>query len=113
MDFHQKDSLPLRRALRGHKCTSVGSYPLAFMMADGAPLCFACAVENRAELVRALKDASSASDVLQWRPLALEVVYEGEHYCSHCNAELETAYGWAAKLDTTDSNDSNADKVTP
>jgi hypothetical protein len=93
MLFDQKDSLPLRRVLRGHRYTSHGSYPLFFVMADDGCLCFSCAVENRAELVRALKDSSSASDVLQWRPYGVDVNYESEIECSHCHAGIESAYG--------------------
>jgi hypothetical protein len=106
MLFDQKDSLPLRRVLRGHRYTSHGSYPLHFIMGDGSPMCFDCAVENRVLLVRALKDTSHGSEVLQWRPLGVEVTYEGEHQCANCYAVLETAHEWAAKLDKVDAKDS-------
>lgn len=111
MNFHQKDSLPLRRVLRGRKHVSHRSFPLHFVMQDGEPLCFDCAVENRAALVRALKDTSSARYYDSWRPLGVEVTYEGEHFCSHCNAVLETAHEWAAKLDKV--KDSKATVITP
>jgi hypothetical protein len=99
MNFHQKDSLPLRRVLRGRKHTSHRSFPLHFVMQDGEPLCFDCAVENRAALVRALKDTSHGSEVLQWRPLGVEVTHESGHQCANCYATLETAHEWAMKLE--------------
>ncbi len=99
MIFSQSDSLPLRRVLRGSKYTSVGSYPLFFVMADGEIMCFSCAVENRAELVRALKDPSNGHDVTQWRPYGVDVNYESALECEHCHSGIESAHGVRADQD--------------
>jgi hypothetical protein len=68
--------------------TSVGSYPIVYVTADGGHLCPACANgENGSE-------ASETHEDKQWRLTMAGVHWEGAPLeCAHCNADIESAYG--------------------
>ena len=64
-----------------------GGYPLHAVLGDGEPLCCACCEKERASILDAEFDR-------QWRIEGVQVHWEGEPLqCSHCNADIESAYG--------------------
>ena len=68
--------------------TSIGSYPILYLTADGGCLCPACANgENGSE-------ASEDSDDPAFRIVRADVYWEGPPTgCDHCYADIESAYG--------------------
>jgi hypothetical protein len=64
-----------------------GGYPVYFLADDGATLCGPC-VADRSNPCHVNGQADG------WRIEAPFIHWEGEpETCSHCNAELESAYG--------------------
>jgi hypothetical protein len=89
--MHIRTVHDFRRAVREGSRTSLGCYPLAFLMADGEALCPSCAKAERRECLEAIAHGSRQD---QWRPVALEVHWEGEPLtCAHCDGAIESAYG--------------------
>jgi hypothetical protein len=66
-----------------------GGYPIIYYFADGQPCCAACASgENGSE---ATEDPTMDE---QWRLYGADVFWEGPpENCTHCNKEIESAYG--------------------
>ena len=76
-------------ALETKGYSNVGCYPLAFITNDGEVLSFKSAKENADLISEAIEDGSDCG----WRVVAIDVMWEGEHYCCHSNERIETAYG--------------------
>ena len=65
-----------------------GGYPVVYLTADGGVLCPNCA--NMAEREGLTGDPHDS----QWHIVAHKIHFEGApHYCDHCAAEIESAYG--------------------
>ena len=80
----------LRKAFRHGPYAWPGGYPCYFVMADGEPLSFKAAKENRRELLEAL---TSSHDLNCWRPIGLEVNWEDPDLrCVHSGERIESAY---------------------
>lgn len=80
-----------RTAVRQRKYTSVGCYPLFFLMADGECLCPSCAKTERRQILEAMADRSYRD--FSWLPVAIDINYEdGDMQCAHCNERIESAY---------------------
>ncbi len=69
-----------------------GGYPIYYATKDGGVLCAKCANANLS--------ATLTTDP-QWRIVAMDVNYEDEIYCDHCNEMVESAY------DVVDADDSD------
>jgi len=81
----------LRKAFRHGPYAWPGGYPCYFVMADGEPLSFKAAKENRRELLEAL--AHTADRHNGWRPIGLEINWEEpDLYCAHSGERIESAY---------------------
>jgi len=81
----------LRKAFRHGPYAWPGGYPCYFVMADGEPLSFKAAKENRRELLEAL--AHTADRHYGWRPIGLEINWEEpDLYCAHSGERIESAY---------------------
>jgi len=79
-----------REAMRRGKYTWPGSYPLYFVMADGAALSFEAARENRRLILEAIAHGHDE----QWLPLGLQVNWEDQElYCADSNRKIKVAYG--------------------
>jgi hypothetical protein len=66
-----------------------GGYPLYFIMADGEPLSFKAAIDEKDRILTELEDKCDPA----WRPVAHEVNWEdGDLYCAHSNERIESAY---------------------
>lgn len=65
-----------------------GGYPISYLFLDGGDCCPACANgENGSEANENAEDA-------QWRLIDMTVHWEGPPLqCSHCGAQIESAYG--------------------
>lgn len=74
--------------------TSVGCYPVFFIMCDGGALCHRCAVQEKRTIRAAIRrHAARAWADSGWRPCALEVNWEDPSlWCCHCNRRIESAY---------------------
>jgi hypothetical protein len=78
------------QALREGSFTSLGSYPLAFLLSDGATMCPACAKKNCGRIARAIRDNERNG----WRAVAIFIHYEGPpEDCCECNEMIDSAYG--------------------
>ena len=76
-------------ALRAGKYTSLGCYPLYFVMVDGCVLCFKCARENWRLIVRA-----HLSRETDWYITGVTVNWEDSVlFCDQCGEQIESAYG--------------------
>ncbi|HEX7120613.1 MAG TPA: hypothetical protein VF212_17605 [Longimicrobiales bacterium] len=65
-----------------------GGYPVVYLTKDGGVLCPDCA--NMAEREGLSGDPHDP----QWHIVAYAIHFEGSrHYCDHCGAEIESAYG--------------------
>lgn len=85
--------------LRVGAYTSVGSYPIYFIMADEAALSFSAAKENALLIGRAIRDGYEK----QWVVMGAEINYENANlYCSHSGERIESAY---AEYDPGPTND--------
>jgi hypothetical protein len=82
------DSLKLREAIRT-KYAWPGGYPMYVIMGDGAELCMDCARSEYRQIARANKYGLRDG----WKPEGVDINYEHEIYCAHCNKQIETAYG--------------------
>lgn len=79
----------LIKILRQGKYTSVGSYPVYFITADGESLSFKAVMENLWQIARAIRD----KDNNQWRIIAANINWEiPDLTCSHTNERIESAY---------------------
>lgn len=63
-----------------------GAYPLAFVAHDGC-ICRKCVTNNFRAVLSDIKSNAGGWNV------AVDVLWEGEHYCADCGDQLETAYG--------------------
>lgn len=83
----------LRACLRAGKFTSLGSYAVAFVMADGDTLCFDCVRNDYKEVSQALRSDSRYPDN-GWKPVALAVECDSdsECVCGQCGQAI-----WGAK----------------
>lgn len=78
------------QALRQGRFASLGSYPLFYLMADGAVMCPPCAYRERFTIGRAIRDGYEK----QWIAVAYDVYWEGPpEDCCECNEPIESAYG--------------------
>lgn len=94
--FLAQDTKTLERDKNGNLISHVwpGGYPVVYIVADGGELCPACANgENHS-------DASVETDSYQWLLIGSVIHWEGEPIlCSHCYAQIESAYGNPEKED--------------
>lgn len=68
--------------------TSLGSYTLVYILADGGEMCAACANGHNGS------DASVFAEDKSWRIIGSQTYDEGPPLqCAHCNAEIESSYG--------------------
>jgi len=90
-----KTSRDLRIALAEGLRTSLGGYPLLWLMSDGECICPKCARNNRALLRLAMRDKRTTGYCdRDWLPVAIDVHWEGAPIqCAHCNGLIESAYG--------------------
>ena len=66
-----------------------GGYPLYYLCGDNGVLCPDCANGKNGSEAN-----EHASDDPQWHLVAVDVHWEGDPLvCSHCNAQIESAYG--------------------
>ena len=80
-----------RKAMRSGPYAWPGGYPCYFLMADGEPLSFKAAQENRKQIVFALAHGTRHND--DWKPVAFEINYEDENMiCAHSGKHIECAY---------------------
>lgn len=80
-----------REALKAGQYTSVGSYPLFFITADGGALHHKCAKKYEPEIVEAIEDEDRRGG---WRVIAQDVNWEDSDLrCDQCNKRIESAYG--------------------
>ncbi len=76
--------------LRAGKCTWPGLYPLFFICDDGGSLCFDCVRKEFRRIASSM--IGNCKD--GWFIIACEVNWEDtECFCSHCNRQIESAYG--------------------
>lgn len=69
-----------------------GSYPIIYILIDGAEICASCANGERGSL------ASETTDDKQWRIEGSQIHWEGPpSVCEHCGALTESAYGYDAQ----------------
>ena len=70
-----------------------GGYPMYFVMADGEPLSFTAARQERDQIRTALQDAQDGYSDAQWTPIAVEINWEDPHLiCAHTNKRIRSAY---------------------
>jgi hypothetical protein len=82
-----------RAAIRQGSYAWPGGYPAFFVMADGEALSFAAAKAERRLILEAIRDKAAGWPDNGWTPAALEINWEdGELYCAHTNARIESAY---------------------
>lgn len=76
-------------ALRGGSHTSIGCYPVFFLMRDGETLSYKAARDEVWTIARATRDGYER----QWVYEAHDVNWEDpELYCAHTGARIESAY---------------------
>lgn len=81
------DAASLESAIAQGSYSSVGSYPLFFITADGEAVAPDYIAKNKAEALRRLEDGERA------RVIALEVNWEDPAlYCTETNERIESAY---------------------
>jgi hypothetical protein len=79
-------------ALRAGPYTSLGCYPIFFLMADGATLSHASAKENVWEIARATRDAGQGYRT-GWEFEASDINWEDpDMVCDHSGERIESAY---------------------
>ena len=77
-------------ALKNGPFTSVGSYPVFFLTADGGALSFATAWEERANIAEAINGRSGDKS---WRVTHVDVNWENaELFDDHTGERIESAY---------------------
>jgi hypothetical protein len=83
------ERLAMRRTIiRSHGSAWPGGYPMIAVMDDGEVLCHKCC--SSPEVYRSTRDGDRDG----WTLVSIECHMEGPaHWCSHCNAEIESAYG--------------------
>ena len=74
--------------------TSVGGYPVFFVMCDGGILCHRCAVAEKRSIRTAIRRRDARAWAYNgWIPYALEVNWEDPRlHCDNCNERIESAY---------------------
>lgn len=78
------------QSLKQGRFTSLGSYPLFYLMSDGAVMCPPCAYRERFRIARAIRDKDRSG----WRAVAMDVHWEGPaEDCCECNEPILSAYG--------------------
>lgn len=76
----------------GQMHTSLGSYPLQAVCADGEVLCSCCVRDHLPDVL--------AGEEIQWNVVGVQVHWEGpDDYCAHCGKTMPTAYGDPQKED--------------
>lgn len=84
----------LRATLRAGRYTSLGSYPLYFLLSDGGALCFDCARKEYRHVSEAMRERSNNG----WRITHCDVNYEdADLFCDNCATRIESAYAEPAK----------------
>lgn len=78
------------KQLAKQRYTSVGSYPLFLVMADGECLCADCVREEFKRIGRATRDNERPGG---WCAATVDVNWESELFCANCNKQIESAYG--------------------
>jgi hypothetical protein len=66
-----------------------GGYPLYPITSDGGILCRKCFRSEYGSIADSVRDQDNTG----WRVTNVEILWEGEEYCSHCSTQLESAYG--------------------
>ena len=82
------NSLKLRAAIR-NKYAWPGGYTMYLVMSDGEELCMDCARSEYRQIARSNKYGIQDG----WKPEGIDINYEDEIYCAHCNKQIERAYG--------------------
>jgi len=86
----------LLQVLREGRYTSVGSYPLFYLAADGDVLAYDSVKANLWQVARATRDyakGSKAPDIRQWAIVAVDVNWEDETMtCAHSGEVIGCAY---------------------
>ena len=78
-----------RRAVRSGPWAWPGGYPCYWIMADGEACAFDVAKSERRQMLASLVDPSLRDG---WRPIALEINWEGDLYCAHTGERIPSAY---------------------
>lgn len=85
-----KNTKDLREALRQGNYSSIGGYPLFFIMSDSETMHPKCVRANYREVSTALRHNEKRDS---WHVYGLDVNYEDSSmYCAHCNERIESAY---------------------
>ena len=82
------------RSLREGPFTSVGSYPVFWLTADGETLSHEACMANCLQIARAIKTGPGCgSDVEQWRVVAYDANWEDPAmFCDDTGKRIESAY---------------------
>ncbi len=71
--------------------TDTMGYPQILVMQNSEVICTCCAKENYKYIFHAVLRSDRLDS---WMPAKVETSWEGANInCSHCNAEIESAYG--------------------
>jgi hypothetical protein len=80
----------VKATLRAGEFTSVGGYPLYFVMGDGEPMCFDSVRKNIDSVCYAMMHDGPRDS---WRVIAVEINYEdGDLRCVHDMTRIPSAY---------------------
>ena len=92
--FDKGDWRAFFRTLRAGKYTSVGSYPVFWLVADGGCLSYEACRENALAIGRAMRlGKGHGADVDQWRVVGHDANWEDpQMYCAHTGERIESAY---------------------
>jgi hypothetical protein len=81
----------IKAALRAGEFTSVGGYPLYFLMGDNEAMSFDSARRNIDSICYAMQHEGPRDS---WRIVGIEINYEDDElYCVHNNSRIPSAYG--------------------
>jgi len=75
--------------VRNGEFTWPGGYPMFFYTSDSATLHFDCVRENLRNVMDSVKNKIDDG----WRVVGIEINYEDDLYCDHCDKPIESAYG--------------------
>ena len=87
----------LKATLRAGRYTSLGSYPLFFIAADGAALSFEAVRDEFRECINGRSDYA----IPGWCIVACDINYEDpDLYCAHSGDRIESAYADNANVES-------------
>lgn len=80
----------LRATIRAGSYQWPGGYPAYLIFGDGEACCFNCARKEYSRIAKDMKDGFGS----QFEIVGCDINYEdNDLYCSHCNKQIESAYG--------------------